>query len=69
MGAKNNTAYPICTVYSLDLMNWLGHRGFSVRKVLDGETNPRYKIFIYEDSAEIQQSIGEYIREQRNKGV
>lgn len=52
------------TVRSLELMNWLCHRGFSVLKVLDSDKNRQFKIFLFEDTKEIRNAIGDYLSEQ-----
>lgn len=53
----------MCTVRSLELMNWLCHRGYSVLKVLDSDKNAQFKIFLFEDTKEIRVAIGDYLSE------
>lgn len=59
-----NTDVPMRTVRSLELMNWLCHRGFSVLKVLDSDKNRQFKVFLFEDTKEIRNAIGDYLSEQ-----
>lgn len=51
------------TVRSLELMNWLCHRGFTVMKVLDSDKNPQFKIFLFQDSKEIRNAVDGYLSE------
>ena len=51
----------ICTVRSLDLANYLCNRGYRMKKVIDSEKNPQFKIFIFKDSKAIQDSIATYL--------
>ena len=51
----------VCTVRSLDLVNYLCNRGFRIKKVIDSEKNSHYKIFLFEDSKAIQKSIATYL--------
>lgn len=60
-----DTDMDMYVVKSLELMNWLCHRGFTVRKVLDNDKYPQYKVFLFEDSEEIRKAVGEYVRGQR----
>lgn len=53
-------------VRSLDLMNWLCGQGYRVLKVEDGESNPRFKVFLYQDTPEIRKSVSVYLSQ---KGV
>ena len=64
---KNETPQ-MYTVRSLDLMNWLCQKGFRVKKVLDADYNPRFKIFLYEDTPLIRQSVSVYLS-QSQRGV
>lgn len=58
-----NTDMPMYTVRSLELMNWLCHRGFTVMKVLDSDKNPQFKIFLFQDSNEIRNAVDSYLSE------
>ena len=58
-----NTDMPMYTVRSLELMNWLCHRGFTVMKVLDSDKNPQFKIFLFQDSSEIRNAVNSYLSE------
>ena len=51
----------VCTVRSLDLVNYLCNRGFKIKKVIDSDKNPRFKVFLFEDSKAIQNSIATYL--------
>lgn len=51
----------MCTVRSLDLVNYLCNRGYRIKKVIDSDKNPRYKVFLFEDSRAIQDSIATYL--------
>lgn len=56
---KNNKE--MCTVRSLDLANYLCNHGYKMKKVIDSEKNPQFKIFLFEDSKAIQRSIATYL--------
>lgn len=58
-----NTDMPMYTVRSLELMNWLCHRGFTVMKVLDSDKNPQFKIFLFHDTKEIRNAVDSYLSE------
>lgn len=58
-----NTDMPMYTVRSLELMNWLCHRGFTVMKVLDSDKNPQFKIFLFQDSEEVRNAVDSYLSE------
>lgn len=51
----------MCTVKSLDLANYLCNKGYKMKKVVDSEKNPRFKVFLFEDSKAIQNSIATYL--------
>lgn len=51
----------MCTVKSLDLANYLCNNGYKMKKVVDSEKNPRFKVFLFEDSKAIQNSITTYL--------
>lgn len=51
----------MCTVRSLDLANYLCNNGYKMKKVIDSEKNPQFKIFLFEDSKAIQKSIATYL--------
>ena len=47
----------VCTVRSLDLANYLCNHGHKMKKVIDSDKNPRFKVFLFEDSKAIQNCI------------
>lgn len=51
----------ICTVRSLNLANYLCNHGYKMKKVIDSDKNPRFKVFLFEDSKAIQDSIATYL--------
>ena len=46
---------------SLDLANWLCRRGYRILKVEDNVENPKYKVFLFEDTKEIRNKVTEYL--------
>lgn len=48
-------------VKSLDLANWLCRRGFTILKVEDNVRNPKYKVFLFEDTKKIRDKVTEYL--------
>ena len=51
----------VCTVRSLDLANYLCNNGHKMKKVIDSDKNPRFKVFLFEDSKAIQDCISTYL--------
>ena len=56
-----NESKDVCTVRSLDLANYLCNHGYKMKKVIDSDRNPRFKVFLFEDSKDIQNCISEYL--------
>ena len=52
-------------VKSLELANWLCNRGYRILKVEDSEKNPRFKVFLFEDTKQIRSSVSEYLLQKR----
>lgn len=52
-------------VRSLELANWLCNRGYKMLKVEDSEKNPRFKVFLFEDTNYIRNSVSEYLLQKR----
>jgi len=48
-------------VRSLALTNWLCNRGYQILKVEDLERNPKYKVFFFEDTKRLRNSVSEYL--------
>lgn len=48
-------------VRSLELTNWLCGQGYQILKVEDSEKNPKYKVFLFEDTSQIRKSVSEYL--------
>lgn len=53
----------MCTVKSLALANYLCNHGYKMKKVIDSEKNPKFKVFLFEDSKAIKDSIATYLSE------
>lgn len=53
-------------VRSLELTNWLCGQGYKILKVEDSEKNPQYKIFLFEDTKQIRNSVAKFLLQ---KGV
>ena len=45
----------------LDLANYLCNNGYKMKKVIDSDKNPRFKVFLFEDSKAIQDCIATYL--------
>lgn len=58
MTNENKEVY---TVKSLDLANYLCNHGHKMKKVIDSDKNPRFKVFLFEDSKAIQDCIATYL--------
>ena len=48
-------------VRSLELTNWLCGQGYKILKVEDSEKNPKYKIFLFEDTKQIRNSVAKFL--------
>ncbi len=48
-------------VRSLALANWLCGQGHPILKVEDSEKNPRFKVFLFEDTKNVRNSVTEYL--------
>lgn len=51
----------MCTARSLELANYLCNHGYKIKKVIDSDKNPQFKVFLFEDSKAIQDSIATYL--------
>ena len=51
----------VCTVRSLDLANYLCNHGYRIKNVIDSDKNSRFKVFIFEDSKNLQSCISTYL--------
>jgi hypothetical protein len=66
MKRSNKDTISMYIIRSLDLMNWLCCQGYRVLKVEDSETDPRFKVFLFEDTPCIRKSVSVYLSQ---KGV
>ena len=48
-------------VRSIDLVNWLCQRGYRLLKAEDSMGNPKYKVFLFEDSEPLQKCVAEWM--------
>lgn len=53
----NNTGYYIAK--TLRMMNFLCKK-YDVKRVIPDKDNPRYSVFLFEDSKELRDYLGEY---------
>ncbi|WP_367401717.1 DUF5659 domain-containing protein [Lacrimispora indolis] len=44
-------------VRSLSMVNWLCQNGFPILKVEDSEKDSRFKVFLFEDTAELHNTM------------
>ena len=51
-------------VRSLSMANWLCNNGHKILKVEDSESNPRFKVFLFEDTVSLRNTIAQF-----HKGV
>ena len=54
-------------VRSLSMANWLCNNGFQILKVEDNEKNSRLKVFLFEDTATLRNTMAQF--EKNNRGV
>lgn len=48
-------------VRSVDLVNWLCQRGYRLLKAEDSKDDPRYKVFMFEDSERLRKCVAEWL--------
>lgn len=48
-------------VRSLALTNWLCSQGYQILKVEDSEKNSKFKVFLFEDTRQLRDSILRYL--------
>lgn len=49
-------------VRSLAMANWLAKNGYSILKVEDSEQNPKLKVFLFEDTPALHNTMARYRR-------
>lgn len=42
------------------MANWLCNNGHKILKVEDSESNPRFKVFLFEDTASLRNTIAQF---------
>lgn len=47
-------------VRSLSMTNWLCNHGHKILKVEDSEKDPRFKVFLFEDTAELHNTMKKF---------
>lgn len=62
MRTKTNATNKIL-IYSLSLANWLCRNGHDILKVEDNEKQPKFKVFVFEDTPELHRTIARFSRE------
>lgn len=50
-------------VRSLAMTNWLCNHGFHILKVEDSEADSRFKVFLFEDTAALHNTMAKYHRQ------
>ncbi|MCI8427921.1 MAG: hypothetical protein HFJ03_10425 [Lachnospira sp.] len=48
-------------VRSLVLTNWLCSQGYQILKVEDSEKNSKFKVFLFEDTRQLRDSVSRYL--------
>lgn len=52
-------------VRSVDLVNWLCQRGYRLLKAEDSNENPKYKVFMFEDSEMLRKCVAEWLSKRK----
>lgn len=55
---KNKTQ--MCIVRSLSMANWLCNNGHQILKVEDSEKDSRFKVFLFEDTAALHNTMAKF---------
>ena len=50
----------MCIVRTLGMTNWLCSHGFKILKVEDSEDDPKYKVFLFEDTPSLHHMMMQY---------
>ena len=50
----------MCIVRSLSMANWLCNNGHKILKVEDSEKDARFKVFLFEDTAELHKTMKQF---------
>ncbi len=50
-------------VRSLAMTNWLCNHGFQILKVEDSEADSKFKVFLFEDTAALHNTMAKYHRQ------
>lgn len=50
----------MCIVRTLAMTNWLCNHGFQILKVEDSEDDPKYKVFLFEDTPSLHHMMMQY---------
>lgn len=54
---------PMYIVYSLSLTNWLCSHGHKILKVEDSTSNPKLKVFLFEDTKALHSTMSLFTKE------
>lgn len=52
----------MCIVRSLSMTNWLCNHGHKILKVEDSEKDSRFKVFLFEDTAALHNTMAKFDR-------
>lgn len=52
----------MCIVRSLSMANWLCNHGHKILKVEDSEKDSRFKVFLFEDTAALHNTMAKFDR-------
>ena len=54
-------------VFSIQLVNFLGKKGIVYKKRMPDLKKPEFDCFVYDYTPELDQAIGEYVNQKKNK--
>lgn len=58
-----NTVTEKYIVRSLSMANWLCSNGHKILKVEDSEKNPKFKVFLFEDTPDLHNTMAKFRKE------
>lgn len=59
---KNGINTPKCIIRSLSMTNFLARHGHPILKVEDSEKNPKLKVFFFEDTPELHNTMAKFYK-------
>lgn len=63
MEQSKNQKVKMCIIRSLNMCNFLANRGYRILNCEDSEINPKFKVFFFEESPELHETMAMFDKE------